>query len=151
MIEKYVVSLDLAKKLKEAGWEKETVYWWVKTQRGIRLEAIRYVELYPKQSYGIIWLDDAGKEEFMPLAPAPLAEEILEELPKYIYEHVEGERKTYYLTVKIDKNGYSIGYSDELTEWLYLFTLFDQLSNAAAQVWLWLKEHGYLEEEDEQV
>ena len=153
MIEKYVVSLDLAKKLKEAGWKKETVYWWVKTQHGIRLEAIRYIELYPNQSYGIIWLDDAGKEEFMPLAPAPLAEEILEELPFKILTK-SGE---FYLTVETGRNKYYyVGYKQAVRvydywwedRWLH-FLSAEIFTNALARLWLWLKENGYLEEKDE--
>ena len=158
MIEKYVVSLDLAKKLKEAGWKKETVYWWVKTQHGIRLEAIRYIELYPNQSYGIIWLDDAGKEEFMPLAPAPLTEEILEKLPKKIVDD-----KTYRLRIEIHDDHYTVGYCydylfsyqqgknavvESVLRWLELITDSD-ISNALARLWLWLKENGYLEERNE--
>lgn len=29
MIEKHCVSFDLAKQLKESGWDKETKFWWV--------------------------------------------------------------------------------------------------------------------------
>ena len=134
MIKKYVVSLDLAKKLKEAGWNKKTEFIWA---RGfVDLSAFKF-------KYG-------GEE----VLPAPLAEEILEELPKYIHEYVECERKTYYPTAEINEIGYRVGYRTEPVclcdqiEWLYLSAPYDKLSDATAQTWLWLKEHGYLEERE---
>lgn len=65
MIEKHVVSLEIAKQLKEAGWTKETEFWWV---------------IYDKDWF-LAHIDE-GLTDTNNQIPAPLATEILEELPK---------------------------------------------------------------------
>ena len=141
MIEKYVVSLDLAKKLKEAGWEKVTTFQWGIDTTTSDVTLIKINRLYPGEA----------RIHKRIKYPAPLAEEILEELPKYIHEYVECEGKTYYLTAEINEIGYRVGYRTEpiclcdQIEWLYLSAPYDKLSDAAARTWLWLKEDGYLE------
>jgi len=137
MIEKYVVSLDLAKKLKEAGWEKKTEFIWA---RGfVDLSAFKF------------------KYEGEEVLPAPLAEEILEELPKKIIDD-----KTYRLRIEKYDDHYAVGYCydylfsyqqgknaivESVLRWLKLIT-DSNISNALARLWLWLKENGYLEEND---
>ena len=125
MIEKYVVSLSLAKKLKEAEWAKETEFIWA---RG-------FVDL------SAFWFKYDSEE----VLPAPLAEEILEELPKRIAKPMI----TYLLDITPIKGGNIIRY----IEYNWLHVLIDKeapkLSDALAQLWLWLKENGYLEERDE--
>jgi len=63
-MEKHCVSLELAKQMKEAGWKKKTEFWWI----------------FPSGSHKGFELVN-----FRPLSsehyPAPLATEILEELP----------------------------------------------------------------------
>lgn len=61
-MEKHCVSLELAKQLKEAGWKKETEFWWVINANGWRLASSRL---------------DFVLENI----PTPLSDEILEELP----------------------------------------------------------------------
>jgi len=137
MIEKYVVSLELAKKLKEAGWEKETVYWWWERRSSsgkLITQEARYKDDPP------IFLDGNTVEI---IAPAPLAEEMLEELPKKITKH----SLTYWLTMDYD-DAYIMTYSD--CDWFAIVQSMDKkLSNALARLWLWLKENGYLEENNE--
>jgi len=125
MIEKYVVSLDLAKKLKEAGWNKPKLHFWVKGEIG-----------------NPFVVDYELAKSFEILAPAPLAEEILEELPKRITKPMV----TYWLDISFIKRSNIVKYIEY--DWLHI--LIDKeapkLSDALAQLWLWLKEHGYLEE-----
>jgi len=69
-MDKHCVSLEIAKQLKEVGWKKETEFWWVYNK--LRDEH--------KICYG---LSDCCKNhsESWEYYPAPLATEILEELP----------------------------------------------------------------------
>ncbi|RLI48504.1 MAG: hypothetical protein DRP09_21410 [Candidatus Thorarchaeota archaeon] len=136
MIEKYVVSLDLAKKLKEAGWEKKTEFIW--TRGFVDLSAFKF------------------KYEGEEVLPAPLAEEITKELPDHITIEKDGERKKYWLNIEVYKEGCRAGYRTdpvtlgEMPEWLYVSDVYPKLSDALAQLWLWAYENGYLEEKDEQ-
>lgn len=65
----HVVSLELAKELKEAGWNKETEFWWVGFTKDGLFELVHNREF--TQSWKGNWIK----------IPAPLATEILEELP----------------------------------------------------------------------
>ena len=138
MIEKYVVSLDLAKKLKEAGWNKPILHFWVKGEIG-----------------NPFVVDYELAESFEILAPAPLAEEITKELPDHIVIERDGERKKYWLNIEVYKEGCRAGYRTdpatlgEMPEWLYVSDVYPKLSDALAQLWLWAYERGYLEERDE--
>ena len=120
MIEKYVVSLDLAKKLKEAGWEKETEFIWA---RG-------FVDL------SAFWFKYEGEEVY----PAPLAEEITQELPDYITVEKDGERKKHWLNIEVYKEGCRAGYRTdpimlgEMPEWLYVSDVYPKLSDALARL-----------------
>ena len=69
MNEKHVTSLEISKQLKEAGWTKETEFWWVHNK--LRDE--------DKLCYGLTqcFKDHPESWEYY---PAPLATEILEEL-----------------------------------------------------------------------
>ena len=72
-MEKHCVSLELAKQLKEAGWGKETKFWWAN-----RLGSISNK---PTEQYYLLHELTVGLGE---VYPAPLATEILEELPLQI-------------------------------------------------------------------
>ena len=139
MIEKYVVSLDLAKKLKEAGWRKPTEFLW----------DIDFPELWHNSK-------KADFSQYDWIAPAPLAEEITKELPDHIAVERGGERKKYWLNIEVYKEGCRAGYRTdpvmlgEMPEWLYVSDVYPKLSDALAQLWLWAYENGYLEEKDEQ-
>ena len=66
-MEKYCVSLEIAKKLKEAGWKKPVKFWW-KLWKDIPSDEGHYI---------IVPVVNASFTDF----PAPLSDEILEELP----------------------------------------------------------------------
>jgi len=132
----------------------------VETWRGIQLIETRYLTFNFDKTYGEIVIYGDEVEEVTPLAPAPLAEEILEELPKKITDD-----QTYRLRIEKHDDHYTVGYCYDylfsyqqgeniivesvLRWWLKLITDSD-ISNALARLWLWLKENGYLEEKNEQ-
>ncbi len=75
-MERHTVSLEIAKQLKEAGWKKETEFWWYE-----------YISAVDKENKLVLeniephWtVNDKTKTKY----PAPLATEILEELPREI-------------------------------------------------------------------
>jgi len=177
MIEKYVVSLDLAKELKEAGYPQAGGgFYWVK----YRLEDI---DTSPEdehfadplvnpdapvfKKYSLLYLSAWDYKYRFPanivdFVKAPLAEEILEKLPISIFIKVEfpaiaienyAEGRYYYLQIEPYESCYKVGYywEDKLyAESDWLVSLKDEkLSDALARLWLWLKENGYLEERDE--
>jgi len=61
-MEKHCVSLEIAKQLKEAGWKKETEFWWVECS---------------DKSWAI---NNTFAQNYKNKYPSPLATEILEEL-----------------------------------------------------------------------
>jgi len=68
-LESHVVSLEIAKQLKEEGWKKETEFWWV-----ITLISNWHISMgKPDEGWCIL-----NKGNYF---AAPLATEILEELP----------------------------------------------------------------------
>ena len=178
MIEKYVVSLDLAKKLKEAGYPQDGGGWyWIKEEPGAEWE-LKYFDkicecphicpsVDPDEYKGDCefngectkWVSkDFWKCEYLHLAKAPLAEEILKKLPKKIVDD-----KTYRLRIEKYDDHYTVGYCydylfsyrqgknavvESVLRWLKLIT-DSNISNALARLWLWLKENGYLEEKNE--
>ena len=114
-MEKHVVSLEIAKQLKEVGWKKETEFWWAKhkiTFKGYinSWDICDYqpaVDLYEQYS-------------------APLATEILEEIKGKVSIQITYSKEV----------GLRI---TDLKSGIY-FT--DTLPNALAQMWLYLKKEG---------
>ena len=131
-IENHVVSLELAKQLKEVGYPQESLFYW-KNYRGVREDAW---ELSQK--------NDPGLLSFSQYA-APLASELGEELPDQIERH-----GGFYdlIIVKLASGMWGVGY--ELTmpdagdnkQLIKLGT--HSLSNALAKMWLYLKSEGLL-------
>jgi len=87
-IEYHVVSLEMAKKLKEAGWKKETEFWWSREK-----EQDKY-----KLTYSYSKFQSADP---LPHFAAPLATEILEELPTSINTEFIHD-----LTIRKDDEGF---------------------------------------------
>lgn len=75
----HVISLKIAKQLKDMGWKRETEFWWV-LERYSGGEPI-WVLLYKEDKNFKRLCIDHNMEHY----PAPLATEILEELPKNYY------------------------------------------------------------------
>lgn len=130
-IEQNVTSLKLSKQLQEAGWKKETLFWWVKDRKGN-------------------WVVGHGgtKSEWLTIQtevyPATLASDILVELPGVVQLQGMYTKDTGYLQIRKYKNvtnkaRYCVEYTN-----LSSFTLapsFDEakLPDALAKMWLYLR------------
>lgn len=127
-MDKYTVSLEIAKQLKEAGWNKETSFvYFAQTEYTDNLHLKDRIGFYNdtiKLAYRdeIIGLGKALSNGFEIVYEAPIAEEILEELPNgiKIVKYAEGYFVSYAEPNNIE--------SDETS-----------LSNALAKMWLELK------------
>lgn len=115
-IKNHVVSLETAKKLKEAGWRKETLYY---------LEEHKILETVIVRRF-----DERDKENCERLHDfsAPLATELLEEfedsvsIKKFKYDYI-----VYYYDLKTDKE---------------FMEKSECPQEALAQMWLYLKENN---------
>jgi len=129
-MEKHCVSLEIAKQLKEAGFKKETEFWWVMpnfldTNKEFRI-ALKDNAVYQALNFGGLL-----KEQIIAFYPAPLATEILEELPV-----------GYYATRLLDKDDkfYKCINSDFTKDFNG-----DNLADALAKMWLYLKKEKIIQ------
>jgi hypothetical protein len=118
-----VTSLEISKQLKETGWKKETEFYWLPCFNGVKEEW----HLVPKKEL----CGCGGCKEAL---PAPLATELLEELPS------ELEDTCVLLIRKLEKE-YEVGYGvDSITK-----EFEDKsLPNALAKMRLYLKKEGLI-------
>ena len=131
-IEQHVVSLELAKQLKEAGYPQETLFYWI----GIEGEVG----------------DLCRKGE------APLADFILnndEKLKKYV---PEGFCYAAPLASELGEHLKFLGNYLEITHWKHGWRVYDKdhggfqedfnLSDCLAKMWLYLKQNNLLQEKE---
>jgi len=126
----YVVDLEIAKELKENGFQQESEFYW---------QDVRWKNKYGK--FGGLELRNSNKGvNTAHVYSAPTSDKILKELPVSI----SIDNKTYCLEIHkiyIDEDcihqGYIVRYEDKI---------FDngKLSNALAKMWLYLKKGGYI-------
>ncbi len=110
MTDKHVVSLEIAKQLKDAGWQKETEFWW---------DLFTPPELTQSKS---------SNKEYQ--ISAPLATEILEELPREVSIKQYPEN---------DSVRYQVGHNaDKMTLQTYRYN--NNLCDALAEMWLYLRK-----------
>ena len=124
-LESHVVSLEIARELKGAGWEKETEFWWV-----ITLTSNWHISMgKPDEGWCIL-----NKGNYF---AAPLATEILEELPY----RIKGQ---YGLRIyKFTEYNCQVCYWD--LDGNLKHDEFDKfLPNALAKMWLYLKKENLL-------
>lgn len=112
------VSLETAKKLKEKGREKETVF------------RHKYVNKEWVTVYTNTW--------------RPTAQEIINELPAvhdvwYLYWNVD-----YMLTMTKKSALYLDPFAETLKDWTYISFDWDNLVEALAQIWIYFKENDFL-------
>lgn len=114
---KHVVSLEIAKQLKEAGWKKETEFWWnwncASAEWILMNENMSLRETYPYEES----------------IAAPLATEILEELPELSEGYRLGYNKTWWIESHIPEN--------DQQDIIFAANI---LPDALAKMWLWLKK-----------
>jgi hypothetical protein len=154
MIEKYCVSLEIAKKLKEAGWDKKTNFiyavdnlWYTTNMNGIAKNGACL------SHENLVLLDDKFS--------APITEEILEELPIFLLTGSQPLQKQdinslfmmkhYYYDYKkrIRENLNSeLFYTDEWEVGYRNYYEYNQISkvlaDALALLWVKLKEHNLI-------
>ncbi len=135
MIKNYVCSLSIAKQLKEVGWNKETEFWWSREKEQDDYELTL--------SYSKFQTADP-----MPHISAPLATEILEELPKYINK----DGKRFALKIVIAANWKSLTYDEVgIGSGKCLFDCINDdevsLQNWLAETWMSLTQNNILEKE----
>lgn len=138
MTQHHVTSLELARKLKEAGYPQEGEFWW------------KHYEQSEVGELPILARDDEINDGFMEdYYAAPLCTELLEQLPEYI-DLPDGSRK--YPLIYKDHYGDERGqvyraYLSDISNPNFLGEMrFENqsLPNALAEMWLWLKENSYL-------
>jgi hypothetical protein len=116
-MEKHTTSLDISRQLKEAGWKKETEFWWYVSSLGGK------PNLVPKSNLSV-------NKKLVKLYSAPLATEILEELPMGLHiikgiSYIDGKFQVFTI-------------DEEQSE------PDESLPNALAKMWLYLKKEGLL-------
>lgn len=120
-MEKYCTSLELSKQLKEVGWKKETKFWWVNysysQEMGLNLIEDFQITDRPIKIGGI------NSKKFNNF-PAPLTDEILEELPKCLINY----SKDYPFMITLQNQGVTEMQEDR------------NLPNALAKMWIYLKK-----------
>jgi len=132
MIEKYVVSLELAKRMRELGWKKKTLFGWYLTIKS-KQKVWQLLSEYPDKT-----------ETLLELRYTPLFAEIWEELP---YE----ANGIYDLQIiKNCKNETIIYYYEQRTRSRIrkpYETPFHNINpvEVAGEMWCWLVENKYLE------
>jgi len=131
-MDKHCVSLEISKDLKEAGWKEPTIYQWSDNYYGV-LTFGKPAENF-KGEYRIVdtpvMLDDT---EY----PAPLATEILEELPKTILK----DNCRAVLEIRLHENTNDVCYYHPHT---FTAETDKSLPNALALMWLYLKKNNLL-------
>lgn len=140
--EQITTSLEVSKRLREAGWGKTTHNWWMVGEKTI-LQNIHCDPLYP---YNVEWY------------PAPTAEEILGELPKYIDK---GRLSIFSPTDTEPHGSWHISYCERFENYsdvacgmnlvrkrrgkskheYCLSESSPSLANASAELWIYLKEN----------
>jgi hypothetical protein len=135
-MEKYVVSRELAEKLKDAGYPQKSIYGWAdetKVEKAYYFADVKgYILLI---NVGLI--SDFYEHEYQPIA-APLSDELLEQLPDVVnldYGFV--------LTKSAHLGGYACGFMDDNTSTTESRKA-DKPVDALAKLWLWCKENDHL-------
>lgn len=128
----HVTSLEVSKKLKEVGWKKETEFWWITKTRINSGDG--HSGWYKEEVKGIFELS-YGKQGYVNSVrfPAPLATELLEELPI-------NSKGGYNLTMYKYDIGYYAGYADSKNE----DCIANTLPNALAKMYLYLTKKGLI-------
>ncbi len=123
---KYTVSLEVAKELKEQGWTKKCQFWWKSggVLGGARKEL---VEMARVPSYG------AANTAYS-FCEAPMAEEIIEELPIHLFD-------TKLWIYQTGDPVYAVRWKDTLEDdWRDKQICNKNLSDALGLMWIYLKK-----------
>jgi hypothetical protein len=137
--EKYVVGLEPAKKLKERGYPQENSLFgyydpsdYENRNQSLIVLSCQYAE----------WLGKYGKASYEFKYAASISDEILEKLPKEIMLGKEKYEDFATVTVYLFEEGNHIFYDGDKGE--YFECRQDRFVDSVAELWLKLKEGGYL-------
>ncbi|MCK9433044.1 MAG: hypothetical protein M0R00_08810 [Candidatus Omnitrophica bacterium] len=146
-MDKYCVSLELAKQLKEAGWKKETEFWWGKLKTNMCNTIYAYEILHLNEDGNFVPLDyinisdNIVSKKDCKFYPAPLATEILELLPNII-NPIDDNCRGHYLSISpsVSIKGWQVCYGG------YRAKVFidKSLPNVLAKTWIYLKKEGLI-------
>ncbi len=131
------VSLETAKKLKEAGWNERTVFSYsqkINSDKGYTVLG----------DYRLVLTRDVGyaKNDSSTSIYAPTLSELLAEMPKELEDR--GESKDWSTFLIIDFCGNIICYENEWREFEYAFGDEEQLLESASDLWLKLKSENLI-------
>lgn len=135
--ESLVVSLEMAKRLKEAGWKDGCYFWW--REGG---SAIDPMVVLCSQKNGT-WIPGRPYMTSVKFFPAPTAEEILRRLPRFLPWKDNSDNMSS-LFVNVFQSTYRVGYSPQWTNDVWSSPDAETLADAAAGCWLYLKENNLL-------
>jgi hypothetical protein len=125
-MEKHCVSLEIAKKLKESRWSKETKFWWI-------LNKIR--ETW-EIKYGLSECIKEHQESWEHYS-APLSSEILEELPDVSFD-ICARKDKWFVFFQDNTKGEKIN----------LVRKGNNVCDVLAQIWLYLEKEGLINATD---
>lgn len=128
----------MAKKLKEAGWEQDNcIHYWT-------THSITEEDIVVHRS--VAWVNaDAHIDGDLNIG-APTCEEILRELPVRLDGESGTKPNTFLLIDKVGKTGWNVRYVNMTSGDRRQEIIADTLANAAAAMWIYLKENNLLPE-----
>lgn len=137
MLENEVVSLELSKKLKELGFPQ-------------KISSLKWYGFYEIQCYSVerqdYTLQTANVEDDCVIEiDAPLANEILRELPNKIFYNFE--TLAYGLVMSVSRDSlqdFIVGYYRRSMKETCIEIKDVKLTDALAKMWIWLKENKYI-------
>lgn len=154
-MEQYVVSRELAKKLKEAGYPQSTE-WFIRLQKPIGLTKIYWHGDmdYDNERFSGSKPEQVRFREENEFFAAPMTDELLEQLPNVIEEGktvyylliqnpFTADRRAHYHTVGTKGGRLHASLNDSA------IGVAKTQPEALAQLWLWLKDHGYIKTDKE--
>ena len=135
-LEDIVISLELAKKLKKAGFKQEGLFWWIEKGCPIRTSKKEY-----SQRTGFVYDDNYFVKHdgciLEAICSAPTTEEILKGLPKHFSRQYLG------IAPSLNNNAYGVYYMDS-SQNITIIHEDKKLTNALAKMWIYLKENNLL-------
>lgn len=138
MNQSLVPTIELCQKMKELGWKKETTFYW-------------RVEIDDGEEYPEVWFGDFEERLGLEKITSPTLQEILEELPNYV-SVVScgggrfGERANYLAIENVHSRELWVKNPDRSVGINWEEFRDRNPVNACAELWIYLKENGLLEE-----
>lgn len=126
-MQNHVTSLELSKKISKEGWKKPTEFWWNHNT---------YTDEWSLSDINKTnWACNDAETKYYEVIPAPLATELLEELPSWLNNNgfLQMWKPTHHWRVEYENKDKKYPQISE-----------EYLPNALAKMWLHLKQEGLL-------